>query len=180
VTHGEESTVDSTTPQASPDLTCTVNGAPVSMQGPPETPLLWVLRHTLALQGTTYGCGAALCGACTVFVDGLATRACVTPISSVDGRVVTTIEGVQGQVADAVQEAWTAVGVSQCGYCQSGQVMSAIALLTRTPSPSDDEVTRAMDGNLCRCGTYPRIRAAIHHAAGLLRARREGDVPARG
>lgn len=179
MTHGEQSTVDSTSSQASPELHCTVNGAPVSVQVPPDTPLLWMLRQTLALPGTRYGCGAALCGACTVLVDGVPTRACATPASSLDGHTVTTIEGVQGPVAEAVQEAWAAVGVSQCGYCQSGQVMSAIALLTRTSSPSDDELTRAMDGNLCRCGTYPRIRAAIHHAAGLLRARREGNTPAR-
>jgi isoquinoline 1-oxidoreductase alpha subunit len=152
--------------------TLTINGKPTKLQAAPDTPLLWVLRAELGLNGTKFGCGAALCGACTVHVDGVATRSCVTPLSAAAGRLVTTIEGLSGPVADAVQKAWDEVDVVQCGYCQSGQVMAACALLRETPSPSDAEIDSALSGNLCRCGTYPRIRRAIHVAARTLSGRR--------
>ncbi len=168
------------TPDAPLGVTCTVNGVTTTLTEEPDTPLLWVLRGALKLPGTTYGCGRSLCGACTVLIDGVATRSCVTSLASVTGRAVTTIEGVRGPVAEAVQTAWTDVGVSQCGYCQSGQVMSAIALLTRTATPDENELTKAMDGNLCRCGTYPRIRAAIHRAAELLRSNDIDDTSREG
>jgi isoquinoline 1-oxidoreductase alpha subunit len=142
-----------------------VNGAKREVNVPADTPLLWVLRDELALTGTKFGCGVAQCGACTVHVGGRAVRACVTPLSAVGNREVTTIEGVKGPVAAAVQGAWTRMDVVQCGYCQSGQVMSAIALLAEKPKPSDDDVDAAMTGNICRCATYVRIRAAIHAAA---------------
>ena len=125
-----------------------------------------MLRGEMQLVGTKFGCGKALCGACTVHLDGEAVRSCVTPLESVGAREVTTIEGLQGKEADALRHAWTEVDVVQCGYCQSGQLMSACALLKKVPQPSDDEVTNAMSGNICRCGTYPRIRAAIRMAAG--------------
>jgi isoquinoline 1-oxidoreductase alpha subunit len=123
------------------------------------------LRQVLGLTGTRFGCGMALCGACTVHVDGTPTRACVTPVGAVTGRAITTIEGAAGAVAVAVQQAWVAHDVPQCGYCQSGQVMAAVALLTSNPRPSDADIDQAMQGNVCRCGTYPRIRAAIHAAS---------------
>ena len=145
-----------------------INDKTLSVQAEPDTPLLWVLRGELLLTGTKYGCGMALCGACTVQIDGQAVRSCVTPLSAVGNRAVTTIEGLQGAEITALRTAWTAVDVVQCGYCQSGQLMSAAALLKTTPQPSAAQIDAAMDGNLCRCGTYPRIRAAIHHAAGLL------------
>ena len=134
----------------------------------PDTPLLWVLRGELKLTGTKFGCGMALCGACTVHLDGQPGRACVTPLSAVGTRQVTTIEGVQGAEISALRRAWTALDVVQCGWCQSGQLLAAAALLKATPQPSDAQIDAAMDGNLCRCGTYPRIRAAIHQAAGTL------------
>ena len=134
----------------------------------PDTPLLWVLRGELKLTGTKFGCGMALCGACTVHLDGQPGRACVTPLSAVGTRQVTTIEGVQGAEISALRRAWTALDVVQCGWCQSGQLLAAAALLKATPQPSDAQIDAAMDGNLCRCGTYPRIRAAIHQAAGIL------------
>jgi isoquinoline 1-oxidoreductase subunit alpha len=143
-----------------------VNGEARSVNAEPETPLLWVLRAELQLTGTKFGCGAALCGACTVHLDGQPVRACVTPLSAVGSKEVTTIEGLQGKEADALRAAWTDVDVVQCGYCQSGQIMSACALLKKTPKPTDVEIDEAMNGNICRCGTYPRIRAAIHQAAG--------------
>jgi isoquinoline 1-oxidoreductase subunit alpha len=145
--------------------TLRVNGSRKDVDVSPDTPLLWVLRDELQLTGTKYGCGVAQCGACTVHVGGQAMRACVTPVSAVGDREVTTIEGVTGTVAQAVQGAWRRLDVVQCGYCQSGQVMSAIALLSERPKPSDDEVDGAMTGNICRCATYVRIRAAIHEAA---------------
>jgi len=146
-----------------------VNGAERSVEATPDTPLLWVLRDELGLTGTKFGCGVAQCGACTVHVDGVAVRACVTPLSSVGDGEVTTIEGLSGEVAAAVQDAWRRLDVVQCGYCQSGQIMSAVALLSQLPGPSDDDVDGAMNGNICRCATYVRIRAAIHDAAGKLR-----------
>jgi isoquinoline 1-oxidoreductase alpha subunit len=142
-----------------------VNGGKQEVTATPDTPLLWVLRDELRLTGTKYGCGVAQCGACTVHVGGQAVRSCVTPLSAVGEREVTTVEGVSGKVAGAVQGAWRRLDVVQCGYCQSGQIMSAIALLTETPRPSDEDVDAAMTGNLCRCATYVRIRAAIHEAA---------------
>jgi len=144
----------------------TVNGRPVSVRAEPDTPLLWVLRAELKLVGTKFGCGRALCGACTVHLDGAAIRSCVIPVSAVQGREVTTIEGVTGPHIEALRRAWTELDVVQCGYCQSGQLMSACALLRKVARPSDADVDAAMSGNLCRCGTYPRIRAAIHRAAG--------------
>jgi isoquinoline 1-oxidoreductase alpha subunit len=136
----------------------------------PETPLLWAVRDEVGLTGSKFGCGAALCGACTMHVDGQPIRACSTPLSAVAGQKVTTIEGLEGKVAEAVQAAWVKHEVAQCGYCQSGQVMSAVALLGENKQPSDDDIDAAMQGNICRCATYVRIRAAIHDAAKTLRA----------
>ena len=144
-----------------------VNGKVHELDAPPEMPLLWALRDLLALTGTKFGCGAALCGACTVHVDGETARACVLPVSSAAGKRVTTIEGVgETAIGRKVQDAWVAEDVPQCGYCQSGQIMSAVALLSAKPTPSDEEIDTALNGNLCRCGTYNRIRKAIHRAAG--------------
>jgi len=148
------------------DLTLRVNGSERKVSVPPETPLLWVLRDTLELTGTKFGCGAGLCGACTVHVDGNAIRSCTTPVSQVAGKSVTTIEGLSANGLHVLQQAWLAEEVPQCGYCQTGQIMSAASLLAKTPNPSDDQITQAMNGNLCRCGTYERIRKAIHRAAG--------------
>lgn len=149
-----------------------VNGAQRQIDADPDTPLLWVLRDELQLTGTKYGCGAGLCGACTVHIDGQATRSCLTPISAVGARKVTTIEAIdQGQTArvgQAVQAAWQKLDVAQCGYCQSGQIMSAVNLLSRNRKPSDADIDAAMGGNICRCATYVRIRAAIHEAAKAL------------
>jgi isoquinoline 1-oxidoreductase alpha subunit len=145
-----------------------VNTVTHDVHSSPDTPLLWVLRDELGLTGTKFGCGKALCGACTVFVDGSPVRACVTPLAAVGSRPVTTIEGAASPVADAVRRAWIELEVAQCGYCQSGQVMSAIALLDGNRQPDDDAIDRAMDGNLCRCATYARIRRAVHRAAELL------------
>jgi isoquinoline 1-oxidoreductase alpha subunit len=143
-----------------------LNGKSVNHDATPDTPLLWVLRDHLDMTGTKFGCGAALCGACTVHVDGTPTRSCITPVSAVAGKKVTTIEGIAGtKVAGAVQAAWDKVQVPQCGYCQSGQVMAATALLTSTPRPTDAQIDDAMKGNICRCGTYGRIRAAIKDAS---------------
>ena len=142
-----------------------INGKTVEVEAEPDTPLLWVLRGELHMNGTKFGCGMALCGACTVHLDGEPVRSCVTPISAVGARDITTIEGLQGSQAEALKAAWTALDVVQCGYCQSGQLMSASALLRKTPNPSDADIDAAMSGNICRCGTYPRIRAAIHQAA---------------
>jgi len=148
--------------------TLQVNGKPQTVAATPDTPLLWVLRGDLQMTGTKFGCGIALCGACTVQIDGVATRSCVTPLSAVGSRHVTTIDGLQGREITALRDAWTELDVVQCGYCQSGQLVSAAALLAGTPQPSDADIDAAMDGNLCRCGTYPRIRAGIHRAAVLL------------
>jgi isoquinoline 1-oxidoreductase alpha subunit len=154
--------------------TLEVNGQRVEVSADADTPLLWVLRDDLGLTGTKYGCGAAQCGACTVHVDGHAARACVIPAAAVDGRKVTTIEGAAGaagaagKIARAVQDAWVRLDVVQCGYCQSGQIMSAIALLAEIPTPTDADIDAAMTGNICRCATYVRIRAAIHEAAKAL------------
>jgi len=145
--------------------TLKVNGKIVSVEADPEAPLLWVLRSELKLTGTKFGCGKGLCGACTVHLDGQPVRSCVTPIQAVAQREVTTIEGLQGRLADALRRAWTEIDVVQCGYCQGGQLMSACALLKSNPQPSDEEINAAMSGNICRCGTYSRIRAAIHLAA---------------
>jgi len=142
-----------------------LNGKSVNVDAAPDTPLLWVLRDHLKMTGTKFGCGAALCGACTVHIDGVPTRSCVTPLSAVAGKKVTSIEGISGRVASAVQAAWDRNQVPQCGYCQSGQVMAAAALLASNAKPSDRQIEEAMKGNLCRCGTYGRIRAAIKDAA---------------
>jgi len=142
-----------------------INGKSVEVDAAPDTPLLWALRDHLAMTGTKFGCGAALCGACTVHVEGTPTRSCVTPISAVTGKKITTIEGLNGRVAEAVQASWDKIQVPQCGYCQSGQVMAATALLTKTPNPTDAQIDDAMNGNICRCGTYGRVRTAIKEAA---------------
>lgn len=144
----------------------TVNGQRHEVDVAPDTPLLWVLRDTLQLTGTKYGCGQALCGACTVHIDGVPARACMTPVSAAAGHKVSTIEAMENErIGRAVQAAWRKLDVVQCGYCQSGQVMSAVALLATNRKPSDADIDSAMDGNLCRCATYQRIRAAIHEAA---------------
>lgn len=148
----------------------TLNGAPARFDGDPDTPLLWVLREHLHQTGTKYGCGIAQCGACTVHLDGKTRRSCVTPIATVAGRKVTTIEGASGKVAEAVKAAWVAIDVPQCGFCQSGQVMSAIGLLSAVPKPTDTDIDNAMAGNICRCATYVRVRQAIHDAAAKLPA----------
>jgi isoquinoline 1-oxidoreductase subunit alpha len=142
-----------------------INGQAVTVNAEADTPLLWVLRADLQLTGTKFGCGMALCGACTVHLNGQPVRACVTPLSAAAGQSVTTIEGVQGPEIEALRAAWTEEDVVQCGYCQSGQLMSACALLKTNPRPDDAAIDAAMSGNLCRCGTYPRIRLAIHQAA---------------
>jgi isoquinoline 1-oxidoreductase subunit alpha len=150
-------------------VSITVNGTTRTVEAEPNTALLWVLRDDLKLTGTKYGCGIAQCGACTVHVDGKPRRSCVTPISEVAGKRVTTIEGLSGRQAAAVQKAWATLDVPQCGYCQSGQVMTAVALLTEIPRPTDAQIDAAMAGNVCRCATYMRIRAAIHDAAKSVR-----------
>ncbi|HTS57212.1 MAG TPA: (2Fe-2S)-binding protein [Terriglobales bacterium] len=143
-----------------------INGREHTVSVAPETPLLWVLRDTLELTGTKFGCGAGLCGACTVHLDGQAARSCATPVSQASGKNITTIEGLSANGLHPLQQAWIAEQVPQCGYCQAGQIMAAAALLERIPQPSDEQITQAMNGNLCRCGTYDRIRRAIHRAAG--------------
>ncbi|KZK99421.1 Isoquinoline 1-oxidoreductase subunit alpha [Pseudovibrio sp. Ad5] len=149
-------------------LSLTVNGQPISVSVEADTPLLWVLRDHLNLTGTKFGCGVASCGACTVHVDGQPVRSCQTLIEDVEGSTVTTIEGVHGEVAQAVQSAWRELDVVQCGYCQSGQIMSAIGLLTETPSPTHEETMTYMSGNVCRCATYPRIQQGIQLASSKL------------
>lgn len=146
-------------------ITLTINGKQYSPDVDPQTPILWVLRDTLALTGTKFGCGMSLCGACTIHLDGEAFRSCITPVSKAVGRKITTIEGLSADHLHAVQAAWIAEEVPQCGYCQSGQIMAAAALLARNPHPTDGDIDEAMSGNICRCGTYQRIRAAIHRAA---------------
>jgi isoquinoline 1-oxidoreductase subunit alpha len=145
-----------------------VNGQERELDVAPDMPLLWALRDHLELTGTKFGCGMALCGACTVHLDGQATRSCVTPVSAAQGRKITTIEGLTGAAGNAAQAAWIALDVPQCGYCQSGQIMSAAALLSSNSAPSDAEIDAAMSGNICRCATYVRIRTAIHQAAATL------------
>ena len=146
-------------------ISLTVNGKLQTFDGDPEMPLLWYLRDVLQMTGTKFGCGIALCGSCTVHIDGGASRACLTPMSAVAGKKITTIEGLDANGKHALQEAWRSHGVPQCGYCQAGQIMSATALLTKTPHPSDAEIDAAMTGNVCRCCTYTRIRAAIKRAS---------------
>jgi len=152
-----------------------VNGKDTAVDVDPDMPLLWVLRDTLGLTGTKFGCGMALCGACTVHLDGQPIRSCVTPVSAVAAGKVTTIEGLSSDRSHPVQKAWIELDVPQCGYCQSGQIMSAAALLAHTAAPSDADIDTAMSGNLCRCGTYQRIRAAIHRAAAMLTS--QGETP---
>ena len=151
-------------------ISLSVNGKQHALDISPDTPLLWVLRDRLGLTGTKFGCGIALCGACTVHLDGKPARSCVTPISAAAGKKVTTIEGLSADANHPLQKAWIAEQVPQCGYCQSGQIMSAAALLTKNPRPGDEEIDAAMSGNICRCGTYQRIRRAIHRAANTLAA----------
>jgi aerobic-type carbon monoxide dehydrogenase small subunit (CoxS/CutS family) len=147
-----------------------VNDETLEVDAAPDTPLLWVLRDHLGLTGTKFGCGMALCGACTVHIDGVATRSCVLPLGAVAGKSITTVEGLSKDRSHAVQRAWLEIDVPQCGYCQSGQIMSAAALLKSNPKPTDADIDAAMSGNICRCGTYPRIRKAVHRAAELLAA----------
>ncbi|WP_422365369.1 (2Fe-2S)-binding protein [Pelagibius sp.] len=145
-----------------------INGEERQLDAAPDTPLLWAIRDELGMTGTKFGCGMALCGACTVHVDGIPTRSCVTAVEDVEGSAVTTIEAVSGKAAEAVQTAWEKLDVVQCGYCQSGQVMSAVALLSENSKPTDEDIDAAMSGNVCRCATYVRIRAAIHEAAKMM------------
>ena len=147
-----------------------VNGTEHDLDAPPDMPLLWALRDLLQLTGTKFGCGIAQCGACTVHVDGVPRRACVTPVSTVEGKAITTIEGLSPDGSHPVQRAWAELDVVQCGYCQSGQIMSAAALLAKVPAPTNADIDQALSGNLCRCGTYQRIRAAVHRAAELGKA----------
>jgi isoquinoline 1-oxidoreductase alpha subunit len=146
-------------------ISFSVNGAAAQVDVDPSTPLLWVIRENLGLTGTKYGCGMAQCGACTVHLDGEAVRSCVTPVARAQGKSVTTIEGLSPDLSNPLQVAWIEIDVPQCGYCQSGQLMSAAILLRDKPQPTDDDIDEAMTGNICRCGTYPRIRKAIHRAA---------------
>lgn len=150
--------------------TLTINGRVVKVDAAPDTPLLWVLRDHLGMTGTKFGCGKALCGACTVHLEGEPARSCRLPLGALEGRKITTIEAIGGtKVGAAVQAAWDRIDVPQCGYCQSGQVLAATALLTKNPRPTEEDIDLAMSGNICRCGTYARIRAAIHHAAESLK-----------
>jgi aerobic-type carbon monoxide dehydrogenase small subunit (CoxS/CutS family) len=148
-------------------ITLSVNGKNIEVDVDPETPLLWVLRDTIGLTGTKYGCGMSLCGACTVHLDGVPARSCVTPVGTLGAKKVTTIEGLSTDRSHPVQKAWIELDVPQCGYCQSGQIMSAVALLATNAQPTDADIDTAMSGNICRCGTYQRIRAAIHRAAAI-------------
>jgi isoquinoline 1-oxidoreductase alpha subunit len=155
-------------------VTLTVNGTAQNIDADADTPLLWVLRDHLSLTGTKYGCGMALCGACTVHLDGVAVRSCVLPLQAAAGKSITTVEGLSQNRSHAVQRAWMEIDVPQCGYCQSGQIMSAAALLSSNPSPSDAAIDAALSGNICRCGTYVRIRSAVRRAAELLRGEKAG------
>jgi isoquinoline 1-oxidoreductase subunit alpha len=152
-------------------VTFLLNGKSTTVEVDPQTPLLWVLRDTLNMTGTKFGCGMALCGACTVHIEGTAARSCITPISSVAGKKILTIEGLSEDASHPVQRAWMEEDVPQCGYCQSGQIMSAVALLEKKPHPTDADIDDAMSGNICRCGTYQRIRKAIHRASELQAAK---------
>jgi isoquinoline 1-oxidoreductase subunit alpha len=143
----------------------TLNGQTQEISADPDMPLLWFIRDIVGLTGTKFGCGQALCGACTVLIDGVPSRSCQTPLASVEGLQVTTIEGAAGRVAETIQSVWVSMDVAQCGYCQSGQILAAVDLLTTTPKPTDADIDAAMSGNLCRCNTYHRIRGAIHEAA---------------
>ncbi len=159
-------------------LDLSVNKRRFSLQIPEETPLLWVLREELELTGTKFGCGKGLCGACTVHLNGVAIRSCITPVAAVQNSEVTTVEGLspaEGPELHAVQEAWLTLDVAQCGYCQTGQIMSATALLVQNPEPDDAAIAAAMNGNICRCGTYPRIRAAIHLASQQIKNGKESS-----
>jgi isoquinoline 1-oxidoreductase alpha subunit len=149
-------------------IAMTLNGKPVSVEVPANMPLLWVLRDELEMCGTKFGCGAGQCGACTVHQDGVPIRSCLTPVSAVAGKKITTIEGLSPEGAHALQKAWMEMDVPQCGYCQAGQLMTAAALLAKNSNPSDAEIENALDGNLCRCGTYTRIKKAVHLAARLM------------
>jgi isoquinoline 1-oxidoreductase subunit alpha len=153
-----------------------LNGNPVQVDADPSTPLLWVIREHLGLTGTKYGCGMALCGACTVHLDGEAIRSCVAPVSRAAGKHVTTIEGLSSDLTHPLQRAWIEIDVPQCGYCQSGQIMSAAVLLSKIPKPTDEQIDEAMSGNICRCGTYARIRRAIHRAAEFAAEKSEKKV----
>ena len=153
-------------------ISFTLNGKPVNVDDDPSTPLLWVLRDSLGLMGTKFGCGMALCGACTVHLDGKAIRSCVSPLARVAGKRVTTIEGLSANLSHPLQRAWIEVDVPQCGYCQSGQIMSAAVLLAQNAKPTDKDIDEAMSGNICRCGTYTRIRRAIHRAAEIAAEKR--------
>jgi len=144
-----------------------INDKPVTVNAEPDTPLLWVVREEMGMTGTKFGCGKALCGACTMHLDGKPIRSCSTPLSAAEGKTITTIEAMSSTpIGQKIQAVWTELDVPQCGYCQSGQIMSAVALLNENPKPTDADIDAAMSGNICRCGTYPRIRAAIHTAAG--------------
>jgi isoquinoline 1-oxidoreductase alpha subunit len=152
-------------------MTLSINDRAVEVDAVPNTPLLWLIRDHLGMTGTKFGCGVGLCGACTVHIDGEPTRSCIVPVASLKGKKITTIEAISSnRVGAAVQAAWDKIDVPQCGYCQSGQVMAATALIMRNPKPSDADIDNAMSGNICRCGTYVRIRAAIHDAADSLKA----------
>jgi isoquinoline 1-oxidoreductase subunit alpha len=153
-------------PEDSMAVTFSLNGKSTTVDVDPQMPLLWVLRDTLQMTGTKFGCGMMLCGACTVHINGEASRSCMTPIASIAGKKITTIEGLSEDGSHPVQKAWMEEDVPQCGYCQSGQIMSAVALLSKKPSPTEADIDEAMTGNICRCGTYQRIRKAIHRAAG--------------
>ncbi len=153
-------------------ISFTLNGKPVNVDDDPSTPLLWVLRDSLGLTGTKFGCGMALCGACTVHLDGKAIRSCVSPLARVAGKRLTTIEGLSANLSHPLQRAWIEVDVPQCGYCQSGQIMSAAVLLAQNARPTDKDIDEAMSGNICRCGTYTRIRKAIHRAAEIATEKR--------
>ena len=151
-----------------PTYTLDINGQSRTVEADEDTPMLWVIRDHVGLKGTKFGCGMAQCGACTIHIDGSPTRSCVTPVSAVQGKKITTIEGAKDSIAEAIRKAWVEFQVPQCGYCQSGQIMSAIALLETNSNPTDADIDSVMQGNLCRCGTYLRIRKAIHRAAELI------------
>jgi isoquinoline 1-oxidoreductase alpha subunit len=155
-----------------------LNGKPVQVDVDPSTPLLWVIRDSLGLMGTKYGCGMALCGACSVHLDAEVIRSCVAPLSRVAGKHVTTIEGLSPDLSHPLQKAWIEIDVPQCGYCQSGQLMSAAVLLAKIPKPTDEDIDEAMAGNICRCGTYPRIRSAIHRAAEIAEGKKSAGKKA--